>query len=155
MPSADRSPPGKPRRPRRRLDTHVVPGYRVPNYDSMIGKLIIHADDRDKAITRMARGPASSRSAPSPPPSRCSRLMENSSFRQGGIDIHFLERLLKYRAACVSTRRRVAARTAPEPPRPFNRTVRAAIGHHTPTGDALNSPTAQGRGPTPRRGTRT
>ena len=23
------------------------------------------------------------------------RLMENSSFRQGGIDIHFLERLLK------------------------------------------------------------
>jgi acetyl-CoA carboxylase biotin carboxylase subunit len=35
-----------------RIDTHVVPGYTVPpNYDSMIGKLIVHADTREQAST--------------------------------------------------------------------------------------------------------
>ncbi|MEO1278222.1 MAG: acetyl-CoA carboxylase biotin carboxylase subunit, partial [Planctomycetota bacterium] len=39
-----------------RMDTHVVPGYVVPpTYDSMVGKLIAHADDRGACITRMAR----------------------------------------------------------------------------------------------------
>src|SRR5690606_11159676 len=39
-----------------RVDTHCVQGYRVPpNYDSMIAKLIVHADDRDAAIARMGR----------------------------------------------------------------------------------------------------
>jgi acetyl-CoA carboxylase biotin carboxylase subunit len=33
-----------------------VAGYRVPtNYDSMVGKLLVHADTRDEAIRRMAR----------------------------------------------------------------------------------------------------
>ncbi|MEZ6232958.1 MAG: acetyl-CoA carboxylase biotin carboxylase subunit [Phycisphaerales bacterium] len=80
-----------------RLDTHVVPGYRVPpNYDSMIAKLIVHADDRPQAIDRMARALREFHVAPinTTIPLQ-SRLMENSSFRQGGIDIHFLERLLK------------------------------------------------------------
>ncbi|MEX2218321.1 MAG: acetyl-CoA carboxylase biotin carboxylase subunit [Phycisphaerales bacterium] len=80
-----------------RLDTHVVPGYTVPpNYDSMIGKLIIHADDREQAIARMSRALREFQVGPiktTIPLHR--RLMENSSFRQGGIDIHFLERLLK------------------------------------------------------------
>ena len=34
-----------------RLDTHVREGYRVPTlYDSMLGKLIVHAPTRDEAI---------------------------------------------------------------------------------------------------------
>jgi len=80
-----------------RLDTHVVPGYRVPpNYDSMIGKLIVHADDREQCITRMARALREFKVGPiSTTIPLQLRLMENSSFRQGGIDIHFLERLLK------------------------------------------------------------
>src|SRR4051812_34161762 len=46
-------PPGGPGV---RMDTHVVTGYTVPpNYDSMIGKLIVHADDRKQCIERMAR----------------------------------------------------------------------------------------------------
>jgi acetyl-CoA carboxylase biotin carboxylase subunit len=80
-----------------RLDTHVTPGYTVPpNYDSMIGKLIVHADDREQAITRMARALREFKVGPikTTIPLHL-RLMENSSFRQGGIDIHFLERLLK------------------------------------------------------------
>jgi acetyl-CoA carboxylase biotin carboxylase subunit len=39
-----------------RLDTHCYAGYRIPsNYDSMIGKLIVHADSRTEAIKRMLR----------------------------------------------------------------------------------------------------
>lgn len=39
-----------------RLDTHVYAGYNVSiHYDSMIGKLIVWAENRDKAIIRMKR----------------------------------------------------------------------------------------------------
>ena len=39
-----------------RVDTYVYPGYSIPpNYDSMIGKLIVWASDRDEAIARMKR----------------------------------------------------------------------------------------------------
>ncbi|MGE3109643.1 MAG: acetyl-CoA carboxylase biotin carboxylase subunit [Phycisphaerales bacterium] len=80
-----------------RLDSHVVPGYVVPpNYDSMIGKLLVHADTRDQAITRMSRALREFQVGPiktTIPLHR--RLMDNADFRRGGIDIHFLERLLK------------------------------------------------------------
>ena len=37
-----------------RVETHVYDGYRVPpNYDSMIGKIIAHAENRDVAIASM------------------------------------------------------------------------------------------------------
>ncbi len=37
-----------------RLDTHVEAGYRIPTfYDSMIGKLIVRADDRASAIAQL------------------------------------------------------------------------------------------------------
>jgi acetyl-CoA carboxylase biotin carboxylase subunit len=80
-----------------RLDSHVVQGYVVPpNYDSMIGKLLVHADTRPEALTRMARALREFQVGPikTTIPLQL-RLMENSAFRQGGIDIHFLERLLK------------------------------------------------------------
>lgn len=39
-----------------RLDTHAYGGYTVPmHYDSMIGKLIVWGEDRNKAIIRMHR----------------------------------------------------------------------------------------------------
>ena len=87
-------PPGGPGV---RMDTHVVTGYSVPpNYDSMIGKLIVHADDRDQCIARMARALGEFRVDPikTTIPLHL-RLMENSDFRRGGVDIHYLERLLK------------------------------------------------------------
>jgi len=80
-----------------RLDSHVVQGYLVPpNYDSMIGKLLVHADTRDEAITRMSRALREFTIGPikTTIPLHM-RLMENADFRRGGIDIHFLERLLK------------------------------------------------------------
>jgi acetyl-CoA carboxylase biotin carboxylase subunit len=39
-----------------RIDSHIYQGYTVPShYDSMIGKLIVYAENRDKAIARMYR----------------------------------------------------------------------------------------------------
>ena len=44
-------PPGGPGV---RVDSHAYAGYRVPpHYDSLIGKLIVHANTRDEAIARM------------------------------------------------------------------------------------------------------
>ncbi|MEM9166754.1 MAG: acetyl-CoA carboxylase biotin carboxylase subunit [Planctomycetota bacterium] len=88
---------GLPGGPGVRMDTHVVPGYRVPpNYDSMIGKLIVHAEDRDQAITRMKRALRELTIAPiSTTTPLHLRLMENADFAKGGVDIHYLERLLK------------------------------------------------------------
>ncbi|MCA9689937.1 MAG: acetyl-CoA carboxylase biotin carboxylase subunit [Myxococcales bacterium] len=39
-----------------RVDSHVYQGYTVsPHYDSMLGKIIVHAPDRARAIRRMRR----------------------------------------------------------------------------------------------------
>jgi acetyl-CoA carboxylase biotin carboxylase subunit len=46
-------PPGGPGV---RVDTHVFAGYKItPNYDSMIGKLIVHQKTREEAINTMKR----------------------------------------------------------------------------------------------------
>ncbi len=86
-----------------RLDTHVVPGYTVPpNYDSMVGKLIVTADDRRQAIIRTARALREFKIEPikTTIPLQL-RLMENSDFIRGGVDIHYLERWLKGTAPSV------------------------------------------------------
>ena len=39
-----------------RLDSHLYQGYTIPmHYDSLIAKLIVHAEDRESAIVRMKR----------------------------------------------------------------------------------------------------
>ena len=80
-----------------RMDTHCVAGYRVPpTYDSMIGKLIVHAEDRDAAILRMERALREFKVGPIKTTiSLHLELMNNATWRKGGFDIHFLERLLK------------------------------------------------------------
>ncbi|MBZ0171306.1 MAG: acetyl-CoA carboxylase biotin carboxylase subunit, partial [Phycisphaerales bacterium] len=80
-----------------RLDTHVVPGYTVPpTYDSMIAKLIVHANDRASAIRRSARALAEFEVGPIKTTIPLHReLMADSAFVRGGVDIHFLERRLK------------------------------------------------------------
>ncbi len=80
-----------------RLDSHVVTGYTVPpNYDSMIGKLLVHAPTRLEAITRMERALREFQIEPIKTTIALhKRLMRNAAFQEGGVDIHFLERLLK------------------------------------------------------------
>ena len=80
-----------------RNDTHVVTGYTVPKYyDSMVAKLIVHDDTREQCIIRTARALREYKVEPikTTVPLHL-RLMENTDFRNGGVDIHFLERLLK------------------------------------------------------------
>jgi acetyl-CoA carboxylase biotin carboxylase subunit len=39
-----------------RVDSHIYAGYRIPpNYDSMVAKLIVKANTREEAITKMHR----------------------------------------------------------------------------------------------------
>jgi len=80
-----------------RWDSHVRAGYRIPpDYDSMIGKLIVHGRDRSEAIARM-RG-ALDEFTIRPIKTTIGmhrRLMDNSTFVDADYDIHYLERLLK------------------------------------------------------------
>jgi len=80
-----------------RLDTHVVPGYVVPpNYDSMIAKLIVHADTRQEALERMQRALREFKVGPTKTTIGLhQKLMQDAGFVKGGVDIHYLERLLK------------------------------------------------------------
>ncbi len=79
-----------------RVDTHCYAGYTVPpNYDSMIAKLIVHGEDRDAAIARMQRALREFDIGPIKTTIPLhQRLLANSKFVGGDIDIHFVERLL-------------------------------------------------------------
>ncbi|MEZ6317332.1 MAG: acetyl-CoA carboxylase biotin carboxylase subunit [Phycisphaerales bacterium] len=80
-----------------RLDSHAGAGYRVPpNYDSMIGKLICWGETRDAAIARTERALREFDVGPikTTIPLHL-EMMQNSDFRRGGVDIHYLERALK------------------------------------------------------------
>ena len=79
-----------------RVDSHIYGGYSVPPYyDSMIGKLIVHAEDRDGAIKRM-RGALSEMVVEgiktNIPLQR--RIMEDTAFVAGGAGIDYLEKKL-------------------------------------------------------------
>jgi acetyl-CoA carboxylase biotin carboxylase subunit len=80
-----------------RLDTFARPGTRIPpDYDSMIGKLIVHAPTRPEAIARMKRALDEFRIGPIKtviPLHR--RLLESREFVDAEFDIHYVERLLK------------------------------------------------------------
>ena len=80
-----------------RVDTHCVAGYRVPpNYDSLIAKLIVHADDRRAAIARMSRALREFKvEGIATTIDLHRRLMSNSNFIKADMDIHYLERLLR------------------------------------------------------------
>eukprot|EP00095_Tigriopus_kingsejongensis_P004849 snap_masked-scaffold1_size3401120-processed-gene-1.6 protein:Tk04849 transcript:snap_masked-scaffold1_size3401120-processed-gene-1.6-mRNA-1 annotation:"acetyl- carboxylase biotin carboxylase subunit" len=79
-----------------RVDTHIYNGYRVPpNYDSMIGKLIVMGNDRERAIARM-RGALSEividGIKTNIPLQR--DIFDDEGFQAGGANIHYLEKML-------------------------------------------------------------
>ncbi|PKM08076.1 MAG: acetyl-CoA carboxylase biotin carboxylase subunit [Gammaproteobacteria bacterium HGW-Gammaproteobacteria-4] len=80
-----------------RVDSHIYEGYRVPpNYDSMIGKLIVHGADRTQAIARMrvALGEMIVDGIKTNVPLQ-QRIMADRGFQLGGMNIHYLEKRLK------------------------------------------------------------
>ena len=79
-----------------RVDSHIYSGYTVPpNYDSMIGKLITHGENRATAIQRMqgALQEMIIDGIKTNIPLQL-RLMKDAEFGKGQVDIHYLERLL-------------------------------------------------------------
>lgn len=79
-----------------RVDTHIYNGYTVPpHYDSMIAKLVVGGNTRKSAIARM-RGALSEvfiDGIKTNIPLHID-IFNDEAFREGGTDIHYLERKL-------------------------------------------------------------
>ncbi|MCB1715229.1 MAG: acetyl-CoA carboxylase biotin carboxylase subunit [Candidatus Competibacteraceae bacterium] len=76
-----------------RVDSHIYSGYRVPpNYDSMIGKLIAHGENRAAALSRMRNALAELvvEGIKTNVPLHL-RILDDPNFAEGGTDIHYLE----------------------------------------------------------------
>jgi acetyl-CoA carboxylase biotin carboxylase subunit len=82
-----------------RWDSHIYEGYRIPpNYDSMIGKLIVHGPDRAQAIARMriALAELVIEGIKVNIPLQ-QRIMADAGFQDGGRNIHYLEKRIAER----------------------------------------------------------
>ena len=79
-----------------RVDSHIYTNYFVPpNYDSMIGKLIVHGDTREQAIARMQTALLETAVEGINTNIALHReLMVDAKFRHGGTNIHYLEKWL-------------------------------------------------------------
>ena len=80
-----------------RVDSHIYSGYTVPpHYDSLIAKIISHGPDRGSAVMRMRQaleelvvdGIRTNISLHR-------SLLDETAFRQGGVNIHYLEEWLR------------------------------------------------------------
>ena len=82
-----------------RVDSHIYANYFVPpNYDSMIGKIIVHGDTREQALARMSS--ALSETAVEGITTNIAlhrELMVDAKFMGGGTNIHYLEEWLSKR----------------------------------------------------------
>jgi len=77
-----------------RVDTAIYPGYVVPStYDSLLGKLIVHGDDRNEAIMRMRRALDELRieGVRTTVPFH-KKMMVNSDFVEARLSTNFLEK---------------------------------------------------------------
>ena len=76
-----------------RVDSHAYSGYKItPQYDSMIGKIIVHAKNRERAIIRMCRALEETiiSGIKTTIPYQMA-IMENEIFKSGDFDTSFLE----------------------------------------------------------------
>jgi acetyl-CoA carboxylase biotin carboxylase subunit len=79
-----------------RMETHLYSGYRVPShYDSMIGKLIAHGEDRSAAISRMCNALRETVIDGIDTNINLQRqILLDAAFQAGGANIHYLEKKL-------------------------------------------------------------
>ncbi len=79
-----------------RIDSHIYNGYTVPpHYDSMIGKLITHGEDRETAIKRMEMALQETLiEGIKTNIALHQQILSDSNFRAGGANIHYLEKKL-------------------------------------------------------------
>ncbi|MAQ74672.1 MAG: acetyl-CoA carboxylase biotin carboxylase subunit [Candidatus Marinimicrobia bacterium] len=76
-----------------RIDSHAYAGYEIPpNYDSLIGKLIVHSPNRESAINRMERALEETIiEGPKTTIPFHQAIMKDKKFRSGDFDTGFLE----------------------------------------------------------------
>ena len=82
-----------------RVDSHAYTNYMVPpNYDSMIGKIIVYGDTREQALARMrtALGEMVVEGILTNIPLH-RELMVDAKFMEGGTNIHYLEKWMAAR----------------------------------------------------------
>jgi acetyl-CoA carboxylase biotin carboxylase subunit len=91
-------PPGGPGV---RVDSHIYTNYFVPpHYDSMIGKIIVHGDNREHALARMRTALGETVVEGIQTNIALHReLMMDPGFIAGGTNIHYLEEWLVVRAS--------------------------------------------------------
>jgi acetyl-CoA carboxylase biotin carboxylase subunit len=79
-----------------RMETHIYSGYTVPShYDSMIGKLIAHGEDRNAAIARMCNALRETVIEGIDTNIKLQRnILRDAAFQAGGANIHYLEKKL-------------------------------------------------------------
>jgi acetyl-CoA carboxylase biotin carboxylase subunit len=79
-----------------RMETHIYSGYVVPPYyDSMIGKLIAHGENRECALARMCNALRETVIDGINTNIKLQRiLMKDAAFQAGGVNIHYLEKKL-------------------------------------------------------------
>ena len=87
-------PPGGPGV---RVESHVRSGYRIPpNYDSMIGKVIVLGRNRDEAISRMRMALSEMKVGPIATTIPLhQRLLSHHAFVSADFDINWVERVLE------------------------------------------------------------
>ena len=80
-----------------RIDSFIYAGYQIPtNYDSMLGKLIVHSSSREKALIRMKRSLQETFiEGPKTTLPLLEMIFENKDFNNGNFDISFLGKFLK------------------------------------------------------------
>jgi acetyl-CoA carboxylase biotin carboxylase subunit len=80
-----------------RIDSFIYAGYQIPtNYDSMLGKLIVHSSSREKALIRMKRSLQETFiEGPKTTLPLLEMIFENKDFNNGNFDINFLGNFLK------------------------------------------------------------
>jgi acetyl-CoA carboxylase biotin carboxylase subunit len=76
-----------------RVDSHAYAGYVIPSqYDSMIGKIIVHAKNRERAIIRMQRALEETIiDGPKTTIPYQMAIMKDDKFKSGDFDTSFLE----------------------------------------------------------------
>ena len=80
-----------------RIDSYIYAGYEIPPfYDSLLGKLIVHSNTREKAIIKMQRALQETFiEGPSTTLPLLEMILLNNDFINGNFDIRFLSNFLK------------------------------------------------------------
>jgi acetyl-CoA carboxylase, biotin carboxylase subunit len=87
-----------------RVDTHIESGATVPPfYDSLLGKIIAHGQDRTQALTRLRAAVAVARiEGVASNLSLHAEILHDAEFVSGGVDTGYLARLLARRQHAVA-----------------------------------------------------